>query len=282
MTPPKPSQRSAFLPEAGAHAPRFSVRRDWAHTARSRADLENDVERLSARVAQLEHERAAAEGFVAVAAHELLKPLVMTEAYAGIVSDSLDARQHADSIRDLEALARSAARTRLLVHALLHDAHAGERGLTREPVDLGAVVRNSLALLAPELDARRANVEVDDLPEISGDEVLLGGVFANLLQNALKYSPRDSAKVSVRATRREAAWELSVESEGPTIPPAERQRIFQPFVRGLGERRISGSGLGLAICRRIVERHGGEIGVTAAHGSGNRFFFTLPVAEQQA
>ena len=68
----------------------------------------------------------------------------------------------------------------------------------------------------------------------------------------------------------------SSQSEGPAIAVEDRERIFEPYRRGRGERRAQGTGLGLAICRQIVERHGGEIGVDAVDGSGNRFFFTLP------
>jgi two-component system, sensor histidine kinase and response regulator len=276
MTPAESSSSVAIEPALEPVPFPTEQRKDWARKRRSHAALEREVERLKARVEQLDGERAAAQGFAAVAAHELLKPLVMTEAYVAIVGESLDEREHADGLRDLQALGRAAARARLLIHALLHDARAAERNLQRQRVDLGQVVRHCLSLLAPELAAREARVDVAPLPEVSGEEALLGGVFTNLLINALKYSPRDSSAIRVAARRRERAWELSVESEGPTIPPSERQRIFQPFHRGADERRANGSGLGLAICRSIVERHGGRIGVSAAGRSGNRFYFTLP------
>ena len=282
MTPAESSSSAALKPAFEPLPFSTEQRKDWTRKRRSYSALEREVERLSTRVDELERERAAAQGFAAVAAHELLKPLVMTEAYVAIVGDSLDEHQHADGLRDLQTLGRAAARARLLIHALLHDARAAERTLQRQQVDLGEVVRHCLSLLAPELDARETRVEVATLPEVSGEEALLGGVFTNLLLNALKYSPRDSAAIRVGARRRDRAWELSVESEGPTIPPSERQRIFQPFHRGTDERRANGSGLGLSICRSIVERHGGRIGVSAAGRSGNRFYFTLPDSEGTA
>jgi signal transduction histidine kinase len=71
---------------------------------------------------------------------------------------------------------------------------------------------------------------------------------------------------------------VHVDDEAPRLPEDERQRIFQPYHRGRRERRVRGSGLGLAICRRIVERHGGDIGVSPAPTGGNRFTFTVPAA----
>jgi chemotaxis family two-component system sensor kinase Cph1 len=238
--------------------------------------LEHEVERLSARVEELERERAAAQGFAAIAAHELLQPLVMTEAYATMVIESVAEGRYEEGIADLEVMRRSAARVRRLIETLLHDARAVERRLEITEINLGAVVDNCLLLLAEELQSRRAQVDVEPLPTVLGEEVLLSGVFSNLFLNAIKYTPRDRTKIRVASRRREGAWELSVESNGPTIPPEDRERIFQPFRRGTGERRASGSGLGLTICRNIVLRHGGRIGVVPANGSGNRFWFTIP------
>jgi signal transduction histidine kinase len=238
--------------------------------------LELENARLAARVEELEREKAAVEAFAAIAAHELLEPLVIAEAYAAMVSDRLDDEQHAESRRDLAALSRTASRTRLLLEALLQDARSAENRIARRRVHLDAVVEDCLTVLRPEVDARRAKFEVGALPVVRGDETLLNGLFTNLLINALKYSPRVGAEILIEATREGRIWHLSVESEGPTIPPEERERIFDPYQRGRGERRARGAGLGLAICRRIVERHGGHIGVTPGSTGGNRFFFTLP------
>jgi signal transduction histidine kinase len=264
-------------PYADAHAAGSRVpRRQAHHSTRSAAMLEREVKTLSARVEQLEREKAAVEAFAAVAAHELVEPLVMTEAYVSMVSERLDADQHADSRRDLDALGRGAARMRLLIETLLHDARSAGREIERDPVDLNRIVHECLVLLAPEVAARGADVEVETLPTVVGEEVLLSGLFANLLINALKYSPRQSPQIRVRARHEGEACRIEVESSGPTIPVEDRERIFEPFHRGTGERRARGAGLGLATCRRIVERHGGAIGVRAANGSGNVFHFTLP------
>jgi signal transduction histidine kinase len=130
--------------------------------------------------------------------------------------------------------------------------------------------------MQPEIAARSAQVEVEELPDAVAEEALLNGVFANLLINALKYSPREGAIIHIGGVREPAGCRYFVDSEGPAIPFSERERIFDDFQRGRDERRVSGAGLGLAICRRIVERHGGQIGVVSHNGSGNRFHFTIP------
>ena len=138
------------------------------------------------------------------------------------------------------------------------------------------MLRECLTLLGPEIRDRGAEVHGAELPEVCGDEALISAVFTNLLLNALRYGPREHGKIVVDAIRENECWRVSIQSEGPTIPAAERERIFERYHRGRGERRARGAGLGLTICRHIVERHGGQIGVTAGNGGANRFYFTLP------
>ena len=125
----------------------------------------------------------------------------MIDAYATMVSERLDEEHHAESRRDLEALHRGAARTRLLVETLLNDSQAEGRALRRRPIDVDVLVRECTTLLAPEIRARDADVQVAPLPCIRGEETLIGAVFSNLLVNALKYGPRERGRVLVEATR---------------------------------------------------------------------------------
>jgi signal transduction histidine kinase len=253
--------------ERGTQAP-DGLARGTAHEA--------EIGRLHARIAQLEREKAANDAVLAVAAHELLTPVIMIDAYATMVSERLDEEHHADSRRDLDALHRGAARTRLLVETLLKDVQSQGRELRRRSIDLNLLVRECLTLLAPEIRSRDAQVQVTDLPHIRGEEALISAVFSNLLVNALKYGPREHGTILVDAAPDTIGWRLSVQSQGPPILPADRDRIFEPYHRGRGERRAQGAGLGLAICRSIVERHGGQIGVLASDGGDNHFYFTLP------
>ena len=85
----------------------------------------------------------------------------------------------------------------------------------------------------------------------------------------------DPPRIRVSATRKEDEWEFIVEDNGIGIDPTYHQRIFEPFKR-LHGREYAGTGLGLALCRRIVEAHGGRIGVESAPGQGSTFSFTLP------
>jgi chemotaxis family two-component system sensor kinase Cph1 len=260
-----------------------SQRRD-ARKLRDLQALQAENHRLSARVEQLERERAEAaheyrelDSFVAMAAHELLKPLVMTEGYATLIAERAGFGLDLESRRDLSMLATVSARVRVMVEALLTEARDSARPLRREQVDLSRVLAQCLEALEPEIRAREARVDVEPMPVVEGNPALLMGVFGNLISNALKYSARDGGgDIQVSVDRSEAGWTFAVQSPGPAIPSTERERLFEPWQRGRDERRARGAGLGLAIVRRIVERHGGEVGVTSPNEATNRFFFTLP------
>jgi signal transduction histidine kinase len=242
------------------------------------SDSQRQIAMLSARVEELEAEKEAAESFAAVAAHELMAPLVMTEARVALAREHLDPDVQADTVRTLDELARDAASSRRLVEALLEEARWSDRPLQRVRIELDAVVTDCLLMLAPEIRARGARVDVEPLPEVRGNPDLIRALVTNLLVNALKFNRRHGGAICIRAASDGEWLTVFVADQAQPIPPADRDRIFLAFSRGRGERRARGAGLGLAICRRIVERHGGRIGVLPGEGGGNEFFFTLPAA----
>jgi two-component system sensor histidine kinase KdpD len=121
-----------------------------------------------------------------------------------------------------------------------------------------------------------------DLPArtilVDVDFVMISEVLANLVENAVKFSP-PSAPIQISACKREDMLAFSVEDRGPGIPPGEEERIFDKFYRVELPRRTGGSGMGLAICRGFVEAHGGRIWVAPNHEGGATFTFTIPLAD---
>jgi signal transduction histidine kinase len=239
-------------------------------------DLRHEYATLRERVLVLEDEKRELQSFAALAAHELLEPIIMADACAQMVLDRLP-DEDPDSIEDLLALTRGLARARILVESLLQETAAPAAPLAKQPVNLDLVLRDTLELLRPEVLARKAKVQTQRLPVVEGDAALLSALLKNLIINALKYGPRTNGKIAVTCERTDGWVRVSVASDGPPIPAANRQAVFQPFRRGYGERRARGTGLGLAICQRIVERHAGRIELSPGKGeSGNVFTFSLP------
>jgi signal transduction histidine kinase len=239
-------------------------------------DPQTERRRLLGRIAELERDKAALDRFAADAAHELLTPLVMIDAYADTALERLHDELDADSVSDLDALRLAAARSRQLVQTLLEHARSRRRPLERRDVEVDALVREALTLLAPEIRARGVAVEVGELPRVEADVTLIVAVFTNLLTNALKFGPREGAKIRVVAREDPDGWRFVIQSQGRAIAAEDAERIFEPYRRGRDERRTRGTGLGLAICREIVVWHGGRMGVESTEGGRNAFWFTLP------
>jgi signal transduction histidine kinase len=118
-------------------------------------------------------------------------------------------------------------------------------------------------------------LEGSDSITVVVDDMRIQRVVANLVQNALKYSPASSGIV-VRLERDEACARVSVIDAGPGISPAEATYVFDKYKRAKSARAQEGTGLGLYVSRKIVEAHGGRIGVDSVRGAGSRFYFELP------
>lgn len=235
-------------------------------------------EELNARLEELEDRYAAVERFAATAAHQLAEPLVIAESSAILVAEELGEDLDPMLRGRLDAIGRSAARARLLMDALLAEARTAGFPLELRPVELGAVVESTLASIDHQIEERGASVAVEPLPRVLGEAGLLGVVLENLVSNALKYGPRSGGVVEISAEKQRETWRITVADEGMPIPAAEARRIFHPFYRAPGERRVPGVGLGLAICAQLVQRIGGSIGVESGAGSGNVFWIELRAA----
>lgn len=205
--------------------------------------------------------------------HELKSPIASLR--AGLTAlTSPQAGLEAEQRELLGDLDRQASRLDHMVGDLLalSRLEAGVE-LEREPHSFADVVGASLRQLRGELRDHDVLVHVpSDLPEVEIDELQVGRVVANLLENAIDWTPPQGA-IEVGAATRDGMLEAWVENDGPAIPPTDLDRVFDAF----WTRRTHGSGLGLAICKRVVEAHGGVIRAENRR-RGPRFIFTLPLA----
>ena len=216
--------------------------------------------------------------FVANVSHELKTPLTSIQGFAqAIVDGTADDPERVRTAA--QVIADEAARMHRLVLTLLDLARldAGTADLRRETVALRPLLENLLLHFRPQAEAAGVRLVLEapaDLT-VTGDGDRLAQVFTNLLDNALKHTPR-GGKVSVQARRTPEGVEVSVRDTGEGIPPEAQKRIFERFYRGDQARSGGSAGLGLAIAREIVRAHGGTITVHSTPGKGSVFVVKLP------
>jgi signal transduction histidine kinase len=153
--------------------------------------------------------------------------------------------------------------------------------LEREPMQLHTAVEAALDDLQPMLAQNQAslkNLIPTDLPLINADPTQLWRVYSNLIANSLKHNPPDLC-ITLNASVEEETIYCTVSDNGVGMTQEQSQHLFDLYFRGSHSRHSLGLGLGLYLCRRIIEAHGGEIGVKSAPGEGATFWFTLPLGE---
>jgi signal transduction histidine kinase len=215
--------------------------------------------------------------FVADASHELRTPLTAVLANLELLAETLDGEQRETA----DAALRSSRRMRALVADLLLLARADARRIAaREPTDLARVVVEAASELQP-IGGGDHDVRVD-APEpvmVLGSRDELHRVALNLMENAVKHTPAGTP-IRVRVDRDGGTAVLTIEDDGPGVPPELRNRLFERFVRGTGDRGggAGSFGLGLSIVRAVAEGHGGSVELAApdAASRGARFVVRLP------
>ncbi len=214
------------------------------------------------------------EAFTAVVSHDLREPARTTESYLELFEEQSEDVLGPDE-RELLAVAReNAERMQAMISDLLAYSRIGPRPEEFGPVDCERLAAETLDSLRFEVETRDATVVVEELPTVRGVDHLIRRLFQNLLANALKHADVPAPEIRVSASRRNGSWRFSVRDDGVGIEPGERDQVFDPFARD--RRTGDGTGMGLAICQKIVEEHGGTIGVDSTPGEGTEVWFTLP------
>jgi signal transduction histidine kinase len=215
--------------------------------------------------------------------HELRTPLTSIRSCSEILRDD-EAMSTTERRRFLDVVVQESERLTRLINELLDLSRieAGRMDWRLGACDLAAVVKDAMAATAPLFEDRRIRLEAaiqSGLPPITADRDRLIQVMINLLSNAAKFAQPGTGAVTVRLTGNADELCVSVEDDGPGVPDAERETVFEKF-RQVGTRagKPRGTGLGLAICRQIVERFGGRIWVESAQPKGAVFCFSLPAA----
>lgn len=233
-------------------------------------------EQLRETIRDLSEKNASLEEFARVASHDLQEPLRKIENFAAILLEDFGPKLGTQGEEYLEIMSNAATRMRQLIRDVLAFSRAGNAEQSYSQVDLNHVLRLVQDNLSVRIEERKASVIVKPLPSIMAAETQMIQLFQNLIGNGLKYNQSMQPIVEVWGENMGAEWLFHVRDNGIGIDAEHTHLIFAPFRRLHAKEEYEGSGVGLASCRRIVTRHGGEIGVESEKGSGSTFWFTIP------
>jgi PAS domain S-box-containing protein len=238
--------------------------------------------RDSSKLQQVNHIRSV---LLALVSHELQTPISIIKAYASTLARA-DAKWSDEVVREkLGAIEEESDRLSRLVSRLLYTTRLEASAVSLNPMllDLPKETQRVAKRLA-ELDTTHELLVSypGDFPAVMGDPEKIDEILANLIENAMKFSPQGGI-ITVEGAVLDDEVQVSVADQGIGISETEQERIFERFYRvsESGTGTVPGTGLGLHICRILVQAHGGRIWVESEPGQGSVFTFTLPIAHEE-
>jgi signal transduction histidine kinase len=253
---------------------------------KSNEELERRVaertQQLDQRAAELSRSNSELEQFAYVASHDLQEPLRMVASFTQLLERRYKDKLDTDAREFISFAVDGARRMQTLITDLLSFSRVGTQGRPMVATNCEEVLKQVLLTVRIAIGETNAEITHGEMPEVMGDAQQLTQLFQNLIVNALKFRGEHAPRVDIRAVRSGRRWKISVRDHGIGISPEHAGRIFVIFQRLHTRTEYPGTGIGLAVCKKIVERHGGEIWVTPAPGGGSIFYFTLEAAEIQS
>jgi two-component system, OmpR family, sensor histidine kinase KdpD len=249
----------AFVNDVGASLDRVRLERE-AQIARGAAEVEE-----------------ARASFLSAMTHNLRTPLASIGAAASVLLDPAARLERPAEVQLLETVRSEADRLDRLVTKVLSlgRIQSGALLLAPEAVDVDELIRSAARRMQIVGFGRIQLVAPDDLPAVMVDPALVEIALVNVLENALRYS---GGEIGVHVELRGGLVAVSVTDRGPGVPLADRERVFERFVRGSENRDATGAGIGLAITREFVHAHHGQCWIEETPGGGATVVMTLPIA----
>lgn len=240
--------------------------------------------RVIERTAELERRNQELQDFAFVASHDLHEPLRKVQSFGELLMRKSAASLGEEGRDYIRRMQQASARMQKLLESLLSYSRVATKAEPFVQTDLIKSVQGAVSNLEILIKDKGAVVDVDALPTVEADRLQMIQLFQNLIANALKFqheneTPRVriySPKAGRVEGRESALYEICVEDNGIGFDEKYLHKIFMPFQRLHGRSGYDGVGMGLAICKKIVERHGGEITAKSEIGKGSRFIVTLP------
>lgn len=243
-----------------------------------------DEQALRRYAQELKRSNAELQEFAYAASHDLQEPLRKIQAFGDRLSNKYGAEFDDTGRHYLERMVDAAGRMRQLIDDLLSYSRVNSKTTSFLPVELSAVVADVVSDLEPRIASEDAKIRVGELPAIEADPGQMHQLFLNLIANALKFrragtQPSISIEGSVEVGEAGAVARIAVADNGIGFEPRHAERIFGMFERLHGREEFDGTGVGLATCRKIAERHSGELTAWGEPDAGAVFTLILPIRQ---
>jgi PAS domain S-box-containing protein len=230
---------------------------------------------------RLEESNRELQDFVYVASHDLREPLRKIASFGMLLKESLADKLDDDEQENFDFMIDGSTRMQNMVDDLLTYSRVTTRAKPSEKVDLNSVINNLKKIeLANQLEETGGTIDIPEiLPPICSDPSQVHQLLQNLITNGLKFHRHGvPPKITINAHRiKKNMVRIEVNDNGIGIDKQYHEEVFTMFKRLHSRTEYEGTGIGLAVCKKIVSRHGGEIGVNSTPGQGTTFWFTLPV-----
>lgn len=221
------------------------------------------------------------EQFAYVASHDLQEPLRMVTSYLQLIEKRYGERLDGDAREFIDYAVGGASRMKVLINDLLAYSRVQRNKAEFELVSMEKVMEQVLHNLQIPIEDNRAVITHDSLPEINANRIQMVQLVQNLIGNALKFHGNDVPKIHLGIQREHNYWHFSVSDNGIGIEPGYLDRIFVIFQRLHSREEYPGTGIGLAICKKILDKHSGNIYAESTPGQGTIFHFRIPVKQRR-
>jgi NtrC-family two-component system sensor histidine kinase KinB len=256
------------------------------HARRVEFDEADSVQWIMRDVTERKELDGLREDLTSMIYHDLRSPLANIVSSLDVIADMLPEGKDRETVLSILKIAENSTdRIQRLVSSLLdvNKLESGQPVVDQKVVDALAMIKNAVEDVRPVSNSRRQSLKTElpqELPAIWVDEDMARRVLINLMENSSKFTPTGGV-MEVGAQAEDGWLHAWIKDNGPGIPPAEQDRIFDKFTRLRGKGKPGGLGIGLAFCRLAVQGHGGRIWVESDAGSGAIFHFTFPVATKE-
>jgi PAS domain S-box-containing protein len=233
--------------------------------------------KLEKAVVELTNSNIELERFAYVCSHDLQEPLRIISNYCQLILAESVPSFDQNTKTYFKFIQDNAARMSELITDVLNYSRISQEDNYQETIDLNGIVKETLQTLHLNIIGRNATIDINGtLPSIHGNRIQISQIFNNLVGNALKFCKDKKPHIEISCTESDKEWQVNIKDNGIGIEAEYQHKIFDVFKRLHKHSEYYGTGIGLAICKKVVERHGGNIFVQSTPGEGSTFSFTLP------